>query len=243
MRSTDGSLLMTNNILNDADQIKAILVKTKGTPTQKLLAILLAAGVETTAELATLLDLKPRAIQTAKRNTLRATHCVSATECAQHIAPAQPIAHQSAIGCASAKERFPTPLKENTTTTNTCLPDRANEPAGWVELKAKFNGSTEAMVRDAQRWMGPLADRQCAIDWLTGTAEAYGANKTLRAWTCLLTDEASGKPIKRGTAAWANTARGLRDDTPPVENIFAAQTKGVARNVRPAPGSERMAGV
>jgi hypothetical protein len=74
---------MTNNILNDADQIKAILVKTKGTPTQKLLAILLAAGVETTAELAALLELKPRAIQAAKRTTMRAPQCVSALQCAQ----------------------------------------------------------------------------------------------------------------------------------------------------------------
>ena len=145
-----------------------------------------------------------------------------------------------ATGGTQQKEIPPTPPKEKTTTTNTCLPDRANEPAGWAALKAKFNGSTEAMVRDAQRWMGPHADRQSAIDWLSGTAEAYGTNKTLRAWTCLLTDEASGKPIKRGTALWCNTARGLRDDTPPPENIFAEQTKGVARFVRPAPGSERM---
>lgn len=83
---------MTGNILADSGKIKEIVVKTKGTPTQKLLAILMLAGIDKTADLAEMTGLTERAIQTAKRNLLRETDCVTQPIAAKPIAETQPIA-------------------------------------------------------------------------------------------------------------------------------------------------------
>jgi len=57
---------MTNFLRENCDQIKTIVVKTKGTPTQKLLAILMLAGIESSTELAEMIGVLPRAIRKAK---------------------------------------------------------------------------------------------------------------------------------------------------------------------------------
>lgn len=56
------------NIRDVVDQIKEIAANQDGTPTQKLLAILIAAGVDKTADLAAVTGLTERAIQKAKAN-------------------------------------------------------------------------------------------------------------------------------------------------------------------------------
>ena len=63
---------MPNNILNDADQIKAIIASTRGDPTKKLIALLRALGVTSTTEIAFISDLTPRAIQMAIKRVPRA---------------------------------------------------------------------------------------------------------------------------------------------------------------------------
>jgi len=83
---------VTDFLRENCDQIKTIVVKTKGTPTQKLLAILMLAGIEKTADLAAMTGLSERAVQTAKRNLLRETDCVAKPIAAQLIAETQPIA-------------------------------------------------------------------------------------------------------------------------------------------------------
>jgi len=83
---------MTNFLSENCDQIKTIVVKTKGTPTQKLLAILMLAGIDKTSDLAEITGLTERAVQTAKRNLFRETDCVTQLIAAKPIAETQPIA-------------------------------------------------------------------------------------------------------------------------------------------------------
>lgn len=79
------------------DQIKAVAQACDGTPTAKFIAVLIAAGVTDTKQIADILGIKVRAVQAAKkRTTVRAPRCASATECAQHSASA----HQNAPECA-----------------------------------------------------------------------------------------------------------------------------------------------
>jgi len=100
-------MLTVRNLESVRDEIKAIARECNGTPTAKLIAILEAAGVTATKEIAELLNLKPRAIQCARKSALQ---CASATECAQQNAPAQPSAHEaqqnapeSATECAASR--------------------------------------------------------------------------------------------------------------------------------------------
>jgi hypothetical protein len=79
-----GSRAMASNILADSGRIKEIVVNTQGTPTQKLLAILIAAGVQSTAEMAELIGVQPRAIQKAKRPTGRVLQDASELQDASH---------------------------------------------------------------------------------------------------------------------------------------------------------------
>lgn len=94
------------NLATARDEIKAILAGAGDTPTAKLIAILDAAGICNTAEVAALVGLKVRAIQTARRRN-GATQCAGATECAQQNAQAQPIAPENATYCAEAQPIAP----------------------------------------------------------------------------------------------------------------------------------------
>lgn len=94
------------NLATARDEIKAILAGAGDTPTAKLIAILDAAGICNTAEVAALVGLKVRAIQTARRRN-GATQCAGATECAQQNAQAQPIAPENATHCAEAQPIAP----------------------------------------------------------------------------------------------------------------------------------------
>lgn len=100
-------MLTNRNLENVQGEIKEIARTCNGTPTAKLIAILEAAGITATKEIAELLNLKPRAIQCARKSAIQ---CASATECAQQNAPAQPSAHKaqqnapdSATECAASR--------------------------------------------------------------------------------------------------------------------------------------------
>lgn len=94
-------------------------------------------------------------------------------------------------------------------------PARASEPlAGWPELKAVFNGSTELMLQDVQRWMGPIANRQDAVNWLSGTVAASGAQRTAEAWTIVTAKLARNELVPNPLPLWAKTAKGLRTAAP-----------------------------
>lgn len=88
-------------------------------------------------------------------------------------------------------------------------PRDRSEPAGYSDLKSAFNGSTEAMLADVQRFMGPLADRQNAINWLTGTLTRYGEERTVEAWTIVTAAAGKGRAVANPLAFWAKTAGGI----------------------------------
>lgn len=101
--------------------------------------------------------------------------------------------------------------EENTRSTIT-LGEQADRPQSdrYSNLKSAFNGSTEAMLDDVQRFMGPLADRQNAINWLTGTLTRYGDDRTVEAWTIVTSRAGGNRPVGNPLAFWAKTADGLK---------------------------------
>lgn len=224
---------MSDFLRENCDQIKTIVVKTKGTPTQKLLAILIAAGVENTAELAELIGVQKRAIQKAKRPTGRVLQDGNELQDAS-------LSSQTNSGTPVEKKVSPTPpSKNNYNLETTVQPEPASEPDGWAELKAEFNGSTAAMVADVQAYLAPYGDKASAVKWLGGTVSAFGPSRTAQAWTMIVAKVAHGEPIRNALPLWAKTAGGLRNDPAAaqaaLENPFAEQTKGVKRHVQPAP--------
>ena len=106
-------------------------------------------------------------------------------------------------------------LTKNTNTTNTntqssiSVAARENEPAGWDVCKQAFNGSTEAMLADIQRFMGPTSTRAHAVKWLTGTLTAFGQQRTAQAWTIVTSKAGSGEIVANALPLWAKTAAGL----------------------------------
>lgn len=90
--------------------------------------------------------------------------------------------------------------------------DAAEQPAGWQELKSALNGSTEAMIADVQRFMGPIARRTDAVNWLTGTVSAFGSSRTAQAWTIVVAKMAKGELVPNPLPLWSRTAKGLRAD-------------------------------
>lgn len=89
---------------------------------------------------------------------------------------------------------------------------RDPEPSedGRPELASAFNDSTEAMIVDVLRFMGPLADRRHAQNWLTGTLTAYGSDRTTRAWTMLTAKAARNEAVGNPLSLWAKTAGSLK---------------------------------
>jgi uncharacterized protein YdaU (DUF1376 family) len=103
----------------------------------------------------------------------------------------------------------PTPEEENIRSTITPRAMADRPPDGYSDLKSAFNGSTEAMLADVQRFMGPLADRQNAINWLTGTLTRYGEDRTVEAWTIVTAAAGKGRAVANPLAFWAKTAGGI----------------------------------
>jgi hypothetical protein len=89
------------NLVNLQGEIKAILNDCTGTPTAKLIALLNAAGITSSADVARLLGVAIRTVQHARKGAKSATHCANA----QPIA-AQPIA-SDATHCAKAQPIAP----------------------------------------------------------------------------------------------------------------------------------------
>lgn len=89
------------------------------------------------------------------------------------------------------------------------------EATGWQELKSALNGSTEAMIADVQRFMGPISRRADAVNWLTGTVAAFGSSRTAQAWTIVVAKMAKGELVPNPLPLWSRTAKGLRADDAP----------------------------
>jgi len=231
---------MTSNILNDADQIKAILVKTKGTIAQKLLAILDAAGLDDVAELAGLLEVTERYVRKTRNQSSVCGTGVPEPEFHSWNQSSE-IRNQS----SAAKKVSPTPPSKNNTSLKLLpveqeprAPDRQD---GFAECKEAFNGSTERMLAVVMAGMGGERDRKCATQWLKTLLDINGQHAVAQSFQMLETARIKGDVITDPIRWWSKTAGTLKGKAPKsVENIYAEQTKGVARFVRPAPGSERM---
>lgn len=179
---------MTENIQNHRDYFKAVAVKTQGTPTQKLLAIFAELGITDTAELAEITGLKPRAIQAAKRTTMRATEC-GAVHCAQYNAPnAQQVAPEAQHNAPSKKVSPTPPSKNNIPTlelpqseiTERATPDAfigrfvkldAQQIAQLPKLFPRLSFPGDLMAADGWLWektkgdisFSPIEDRICRL--------------------------------------------------------------------------------
>lgn len=79
----------------------------------------------------------------------------------------------------------------------------------YCNLKAACKGSTDPMLADVQRFMGPLADRQNAMKWLTGTLTRYGEDRAVEAWTILTSKAGQGQAVTNPLAFWTKVAGGL----------------------------------
>lgn len=139
-----------------AETCKADVVEvarsTQGTPTAKLLAILMAAGITDNKELAEITGLSLRSIQHARathcaqpiaqRNPLRATHCAEA----QPIAPdAQPIALARDLQSAHANMESPTEISSS---------DREQQQQ---QSRANANDVHAAVVAAAGEALNPIS--------------------------------------------------------------------------------------
>jgi hypothetical protein len=236
---------VTDFLRENIDQIKTIVVKTKGTPTQKLLAILEACGIEKTAELAELIGVQQRAIQKARRTEGRVPGDASELQDAS-------LSSETNCGTHSEKKVSPrTPLQRKTTPPATVQPVAARdggEPDGdMAECKTAFNGSTEAMVAEIERLMGGHC-RKNATQWLANLLRAQGQQAVIEGYQSLLTAKAEGEIITHPLRWWDSMAKRAKANAPkaakPSAEIIAyplaAITADMKRNMKPAPGSARM---
>lgn len=84
----------------------------------------------------------------------------------------------------------------------------------FVEVKAAFNGSTEAMLAEVERAMRPYGDRAGAEQWLATTLRTYGQTAVSEAFQRLATARAEGKPISRVLPYWSKTAETIKATAP-----------------------------
>jgi hypothetical protein len=221
---------------------------TSGTPTAKLIAILVAHGITDTKDLAEITGLKVRAVQTARAASASAADCAqlnapvsasaadcaqlnapvsaSAAHCAQYIAPAQHIAPeaQHIAPLARVESNYInniTPTKQ----TNSREREVGSSEASPEALKQAFNGATENLIGDIQRWM--QADRKHAANWLTTTLTIAGADAVLTAYRQLLEKQAKGDLVADPIRYLGKTARSLKDRVaPPASDTAVHQIDG-----------------
>ena len=120
-----------SNLVEVRDEIKAAVENCTGTPTAKLVAILVAAGITSTAEIAAICGLKTRAVQIAKRTTMRN----DVDGHAHQDAPAHHNAPKSAPGCAKAHQDAPQ-----------SAPQCASEKPAHIATRASKESPTEIVI-------------------------------------------------------------------------------------------------
>lgn len=181
---------------DNCQQIKSILAATAGTPTAKLIAVLLACGITSNKEIADLIGLKVRAIQTARATLNDATHCAqhsayAAHGAAQHIAPnATHCAQQDAL----QKESFPPypPSKKKTSS-------RVDSPSSITQSSVIARSTVDDC--ELLQLLGEAAGTA-----LNPTSASLMMATTPRGWLANGADlEADILPTVRGMAAKATT--------------------------------------
>jgi hypothetical protein len=232
---------MSDNILADSGKIKEIVVKCKGTPTQKLLAILEACGIEKTAELAELIGVQQRAIQKARRTEGRVPEDASELQDAS-------LSSEANYRTLSEKKVSPrTPLQRNNYLDPSVQQVAARDDGRTddvAECKAAFNGSTEAMLAMVESAMGGHC-RPNAAQWLANLTRINGQQAVAQAFQKFLTAKAEGLIIARPLPWFDKTAKNCKAEAPKqvpttADYPLAAITLDMKRNMKPAPGSARM---
>lgn len=228
---------MTNFLRENCDQIKTIVVKTKGTPTQKLLAILMLAGIDDATELAAILGVTDRYVRKA-RNQSSETEPEFRNQSSENGTRVPEKRNQSSV----EKKVSPTPPSKNNSNLEPTVIHPSTREDGRIdddaECKAAFNGSTEAMLAMIESAMGGHC-RKNAAQWLANLTRINGQQPVAEAFQKFLTCKAEGQIIARPLPWLDTTAKNCKRDAakqaPAVENPFAEQTKGVKRHVQPAP--------
>jgi len=192
-------------------------------PAKILLAYMRAAGITDAKQLSTELNIPIRTIQRLKLECASVVDSnANSAKDAIYGAPKTPNAPDMAFSdapnapdmapLARANKESPSEISSilenkqtdsHTVSQSVCLP-----PA---ELKQAFNGSTENLIRDIQRWMG--ADRGHAVKWLTTTLSAAGADAVLAAYGQLLESQTKGKLIADPIRYLAKTSVSLKGRT------------------------------
>lgn len=113
--------------------------------------------------------------------------------------------HNSAVGTITEPPLEP----------SVCARDGSGE---FVEVKSAFNGSTEAMLAEVQRAMGPMGDRRGAEQWLATTLRTYGREAVSEAFQRLATARAEGQVIARVLPYWSRTAETIKARAPKTPN-------------------------
>ena len=132
-----------------------------------------------------------------------------------------------------------------TTTVHHAEREDGRTDGDFVDCKAAFNGSTEAMLAIIETAMGGHC-RANAAQWLANLVRINGQQPVAEAYQKFLTARAEGHIIARPLPWLDATAKSCKRDAAAkldVDNPFAEQTKGVVRFAKPAPGSDFMAGV
>lgn len=122
------------------------------------------------------------------------------------------IGDQSAIICDKIEENQYASIELRTKNQELTNRASAGEPvcSPSAELRQAFNGSTENLLDDIQRWMGPLADRGNAVRWLTTTLSASNSDAVLAAYQQLLASQAKGRLIADPLRYLGKTAATLK---------------------------------
>jgi len=112
------------------------------------------------------------------------------------------------------------------------------EPASQklASLKAAFNGSTENLLVDIQRWMGGSADRENAVNWLTTQLSIAGQDAVLSAYGQIQASQVKGRLIADPIRYLSTTARALKAQAKP--EAAPAVKVTTATYVKPAPEPE-----
>jgi len=200
------------NLVNLQGEIKAIVNDCTGTPTAKLIALLNAAGITATAEIAALLGVAIRTVQHAKRSSKSATHCANT----QPIA-AQPIA-SDATHCVFAQ-----PIAPHARVEEKLLPPKQEETASQL---ASWNVADE-IVSDLTKWVSGFGDSN-ARQWLGRTVKEFGSEIVGQAHLKLKTDMATKSVISRPLQAMISICQRMKRD-------------GVTKPAKAAPSKEQRA--
>lgn len=215
----------------------------------KMLSAFMASSGEYEAKrLSEILDIPIRTIQRLKVEIGAATHGASSGNAenatsATHGAKSQngtnaiSATHgvSSAVGGVSLVRADSNIITLREKVTDSQSREDENIKAAYAELKAKCNGSTEPMLADAMRFMGGQADREHAIKWLAGTVSAFGHERTIQAWTTVVS-KASAKALGNNPLAyWSKTAGGMTPSQPKAQPTAAYKIpENIPRFARPA---------